>query len=173
MSRWIIILVALLIAALLATVWIAQRSSAPQIETVEGPPIDSPYWGDSDRWIDVDGVTARVRLEGPEGAPVLVMVHGFGFSLETWDDWAEALAADYRVIRMDLPGHALTGPDPQRRYSVPETVEFVASLLDQLAVEEATIIGNSLGGLVSWRLAASRPDLVGRLVLIAPGAIWP
>ena len=62
--------------------------------------VDSPYWSDdADRIVDVDGVSARVRVEGAEGAPVIVLVHGFSHSLESWDGWAQDLSADYRVVR--------------------------------------------------------------------------
>lgn len=112
---------------------------------------------------------ARVRIEGDASAPVIVLIHGFSFSLESWDGWAETLSQTHRVVRMDLPGHALTGPDPQARYSVDQTVDFVEGLLSELGIERAVLGGNSLGGLVAWKLAARRPDLVDRLVLVAPG----
>ncbi len=132
--------------------------------------VDSPYWSDdADRVVDVDGVSARVRVEGAEGAPVIVLVHGFSHSLESWDGWAQDLSADYRVVRMDLPGHGLTGPDPQARYSVPQTVDFLAGLMDALDIEQAHIGGNSLGGLVAWRYAADHPERVSSLVLVSPG----
>ncbi|WP_291841775.1 alpha/beta fold hydrolase [Maricaulis sp.] len=131
--------------------------------------IDSPWWREADRLVDVDGVQTRVRIEGPDEAPVLVLVHGFSHSLESWDAWAADLSADYRVVRMDLPGHGLTGRDPQARYSVPETVAFLDRLMSELAIERATLIGNSLGGLVTWRQAADHPEKVERLVLLAPG----
>ena len=129
----------------------------------------SPYWSEQDRWVEVDGVRARVRVDGPEDGPVLVLIHGFSFSLESWDGWAGALSDTYRIIRMDLTGHGLTGADPAGRYSVPETVAFVGALLDAMGIESASLGGNSLGGLIAWRLAAERPDLVEKLVLISPG----
>lgn len=138
-------------------------------DLAEGPGIDSPWWSEADRLVDVAGQPTRVRIEGPETAPVLILVHGFSHSLESWDAWAADLSADYRVVRMDLPGHGLTGPDPQARYSVPQTVEFVDGLMDALDIPDATLVGNSLGGLVSWRLAVAHPDRVNRLVLLAPG----
>ena len=131
--------------------------------------IDSPWWGEQDRLVDVDGVLTRVRIEGPDDAPVLVLVHGFSHSLESWDAWAADLSADYRVVRMDLPGHGLTGPDPQGRYSVPQTVDFLDRLMTTLGIDQATLVGNSLGGLVAWREALAQPDRVDRLVLLAPG----
>jgi pimeloyl-ACP methyl ester carboxylesterase len=165
MSRILIGILALVVLVL-AGLWLFTRSG-PSVVPVDET---SPYWLDADRRVDLEGRSVRVRIEGPETAPVLVMIHGFSFSLESWDAWAADLAADYRVVRMDLPAHGLTGPDPQRRYSIPETVDFTADLLDALEISDATIIGNSLGGLVAWRLAADRPDLATRLVLVAPGA---
>jgi pimeloyl-ACP methyl ester carboxylesterase len=164
MSRTLMGLLAVLLVAI-AAVWFFTRGGPDIVTAVE----DSPYWTSADRRVDLDGRAVRVRVEGPESAPVLVMIHGFSFSLESWDQWTSDLVTDYRVIRMDLPAHGLTGPDPQRRYSTTETVDFTADLLDALEIEDATIIGNSLGGLVAWRLAAERPDLASRLVLVAPG----
>ncbi|WP_417497413.1 alpha/beta fold hydrolase [Maricaulis sp.] len=171
MSRSVLALLALAALVVIgALVWMLTRPGAEEVPLDSEARLDSPYWSDADRLVDVDGVMARVRSEGPADAPVIVMVHGFSYSLESWDAWAADLSADYHVIRMDLPGHGLTGPDPQQRYSVPETVEFLGNLLDELDLEHVTLAGNSLGGLVSWRLAAERPELVDHLVLVAPGA---
>ena len=130
---------------------------------------ESPYFLAQDAVIDVDGVTARYRSEGPEDAQPIVMVHGFSSSLETWDALAADLSADYRVIRVDLPGHGLTGPDPQARYTNDDTVTFLENFIAATGLENPVLVGNSLGGLVSWRLAAKTPDAVSGLVLIAPG----
>ncbi len=97
------------------------------------------------------------------------MVHGFTSSLETWDALAADLAADFRTVRLDLPGHGLTGPDPQARYTNDDTVDVLGPFLTALNIENPVLIGSSLGGLVSWRLAAKSPDAVSKLVLIAPG----
>ncbi|WP_300544992.1 alpha/beta fold hydrolase [Maricaulis sp.] len=139
------------------------------VQDVPAAAVDSPYWADSDRIVEVDGVNARVRMEGPRNAPAVVMIHGFSHSLESWDDWAADLSSGYRVVRLDLPGHGLTGPDPQRRYSVDETVTFLGGVLDALDIRRASLVGNSLGGLVAWRYAAGHPDRVRALVLVAPG----
>ena len=57
-----------------------------------------------------------------------------------------------------------------KRYSVPQTVDFINGLLETLDVEHATLTGSSLGGLIAWRLASRYPARVDKLVLIAPGA---
>ena len=168
MMKWVFGILALLALVL---GWMLLRPEPP----VDSPPAseraipDSAYWTDADRWVDAAGMTFRVREEGPGNAPTIVMIHGFSYSLESFDAWAQALAETYHVVRFDLPGHALTGPDPMRRYSVEETVELTSALLDALGIDQAILVGNSLGGLVAWRLAAQEPERVEKLVLLAPG----
>ncbi len=123
----------------------------------------------ADRYVEAADQSWRVREDGPAGAPVLVLIHGFSHSLETWDAWAEDLSRDHRVIRFDLPGHGLTGARGDRAYSVAETVAQVSALLDQVAPERFILGGSSLGGLVSWRYAADNPERVSGLVLVSPG----
>lgn len=123
-----------------------------------------------DQYIAVAGATIRVRDEGPRDAPVLVMLHGFTFSLETWDGLVEALGSGYRVVRYDLLGHGLTGPDAQQRYAPKERAAFLGEVLNALDLQQPTLIGNSLGGLVAWRHLATAPDAANALVLVSPGA---
>jgi pimeloyl-ACP methyl ester carboxylesterase len=114
------------------------------------------------------GQRLRLRDTGPRAAPALILLHGFGSSLDTWEPWAKALSGKYRVIRLDLPGFGLTGPDPTGNYSDERTLAVLAALMDQLALPRATFIGNSLGGRFAWEFAAAYPDRVSRLVLISP-----
>ncbi len=132
--------------------------------------VEAQYVTSSDQFVEIDGARVRVRTEGPANAPVLVLIHGFTLSLETWDVWADALKSDYRVVRYDLLGHGLTGPDAQQRYSPEERSVFLEQVLDSLSIERAAIAGNSLGGTVAWRFAAASPDRVTRLILVDAGA---
>jgi pimeloyl-ACP methyl ester carboxylesterase len=116
----------------------------------------------------VDGLRLRLRDTGPRGSPALILLHGFGASLDTWEPWAQVLSARFRVIRFDLPGFGLTGPDPTGDYSDARTMRIIADLMDQLGVDRATLIGNSLGGRIAWTFAANYPSRVSRLVLISP-----
>ncbi|MEM1380499.1 MAG: alpha/beta hydrolase [Pseudomonadota bacterium] len=124
----------------------------------------------ADQFVEVDGLTVRVRDEGPRDAPVLIMLHGFTFSLESFDQLTEDLQADYRIIRYDLRGHGLTGPDPQKRYAPEQRAAHIGAVMDQLGIQRATLVGNSLGGLASWRFAADNPERLEKLILISPGA---
>ncbi|MEC9251187.1 MAG: alpha/beta fold hydrolase [Pseudomonadota bacterium] len=168
MMKWILAL-AVVLLAVVGWMLFKPEPAAELRPSSERPIPSSPYWSENDTWVDADGMTFRVREQGPDEGPVIVLIHGFSYSLESFDAWAEALATDYRVVRFDLPGHALTGPDPLQRYSVDQTVALTASLLDTLGHDAVVLVGNSLGGLVAWRLAAEQPELVSRLVLLAPG----
>lgn len=127
--------------------------------------LEARYAGD---YRTVDDVRLRLRDSGPRDAPAVILLHGFGASLDTWEPWAQALAARFRVIRFDLPGFGLTGADPTGDYRDARTMKIMIDLMDQLGVGRASLIGNSLGGRVAWNFAALHPDRVTRLVLVSP-----
>ena len=137
---------------------------------VSASALEAKYVASDDRFIDIDGARVRVREEGAADAPAVILVHGFNHSLETWDGWAAALKSDYRVIRYDLMGHGLTGPDPLERYSPAERAGVIGAVMGALGLGSAFIAGNSLGGLAAWRFAADNPARVDGLILISPGA---
>jgi len=118
--------------------------------------------------VDISGVRLHLRDEGPADAPAVVLLHGVGSSLHTFDGWAAGLSATHRVIRYDMPGAGLSGPDPDRVYSDAQGVAQLLAVLDHLGVARATIAGNSIGGRLAWRFAAAHPDRVGRVILISP-----
>ncbi|UGT42551.1 alpha/beta hydrolase [Nocardia yamanashiensis] len=111
-----------------------------------------------------DGLQIHYRRTGT-GPPILLL-HGSGSSLQSWDRVTSALSGAYDVITLDLPGFGLTGPRPDRDYRVQTYAKTVAMLLDTLGVGAVTVVGNSLGGNIGWNLALDHPDKVDRLVLI-------
>ncbi len=118
------------------------------------------------------GLPIHLRDEGPrdDSMPILLL-HGTGDSLHTWQGWADALVPTRRVIRYDLPGFGLTGPDPTHDYSMKRQVAVLMAVLDRLGVERAVIAGNSLGGGIAWQAALAHPERVSALVLVdASGA---
>jgi pimeloyl-ACP methyl ester carboxylesterase len=109
-----------------------------------------------------------VQDSGPREAPAILLLHGFGASLQAWDDWAPALEKNLRVLRIDIPGFGLSGPAVNQDYSDAADVARVIALLDQLGVQQVIMAGHSMGGRIAWNLAASHPERVSQLVLLAP-----
>jgi len=166
MKKALFFLLAIFALGFAASGFLVWRST----QGIEPAILEAKYTTAADRFVDVGGLRVRVREEGPADAPAIVMLHGFLVSLESFDAWSEALSSDYRVIRFDLAGHGLTGPDPEKRYSPVERAAFVGDVMDAIGVGRAVIAGNSLGGLAAWRFAAENPERVDALVLVAPGA---
>jgi pimeloyl-ACP methyl ester carboxylesterase len=119
------------------------------------------------RFIALQGMQVHLRDEGPRDDPLpIVLLHGTSASLHTWEGWAAALRGERRVIRVDLPGFALTGPHPKDDYSTAAYVGFVRALADRLELRRFVLAGNSLGGQIAWSTAAAMPDRVARLILV-------
>jgi pimeloyl-ACP methyl ester carboxylesterase len=122
-------------------------------------------------FIEVKGQLVHLRDEGPRGDPTpLLLLHGTGASLHTWDGWVAALKLKRRVIRIDLPGFGLTGPFggtyAADDYRGDTYARFVLDLMDALQLPRAAIGGNSLGGEVAWRAASLAPQRFAQLILV-------
>jgi pyruvate dehydrogenase E2 component (dihydrolipoamide acetyltransferase) len=108
----------------------------------------------------------RYFAAGPEDAPAVVLVHGFGGDLNNWMLVQQELADRFRTVALDLPGHggstkALPGPNPA------ELARAVAALMDALGIERAHLVGHSLGGAVA--VAAAGRAL--SLTLVSPAGL--
>jgi pimeloyl-ACP methyl ester carboxylesterase len=126
-------------------------------------------------FVDVKGQTVHVRDQGLKSDPLpIVLIHGTGASLHTWEGWVRALKGQRRVITLDLPGFGLTGPYsptftgnyPHDTYQGDAFAKFVLDTLDVMKVGRFVIGGNSLGGEVAWRTAYLAPERVGALILV-------
>jgi pimeloyl-ACP methyl ester carboxylesterase len=127
-----------------------------------------PRWATApSRFVEVNAQQVHVRDEGPRGDPLpVVLLHGTSASLHTWEGWARALRDQRRVIRFDLPGFGLTGPNRQNDYSIDAYVLFVRAMMNKLGVHRFVLAGNSLGGQIAWAAAAAMPDRVAGLILV-------
>jgi pimeloyl-ACP methyl ester carboxylesterase len=155
--KWVVLIA---VAVLLGAFWL-WTPDKPR------PDLETRYAAAPSQFVDVAGLRLHVRSSGPESAPAVIMLHGLGASLHTWEAWADRLA-DYRVIRFDMPGFGLTGPDPTNDYSDARAVAVITELMDRLGVTRASVIGHSLGGRIAWQFAAAHPDRVYKLVLVSP-----
>jgi len=127
------------------------------------------YGTPASQFIEIDGVRLHYRDTG--SGPAVVLVHASFASLVMWEPWARELEQHYRVIRLDLTSHGLTGADPTGDYSMDRTLELFARFLSTRGLDRFAIVGTSVGGTIGLRYAAAHPDRVTRLVLINPGAL--
>lgn len=130
--------------------------------------LEAEYLRDPGDMIEVGGTRLHVRDDGPRDAPVVILIHGLGSSLQTWEPWAQVLQDQFRVIRLDLPGAGLSPPDQTGDYTDARTMALLLALQDRLGVERASLVGNSIGGRIAWTYAATHPQRVDRIVLISP-----
>lgn len=119
------------------------------------------------RWVDLDGQTHVLEVAGPIDAPPVVAVHGLGGSHANWLAVAPDLARDHRFYAIDLAGHGHTRPD-HRSTDVPANQRLLHRFITDTIGEPVTLLGNSMGGLISLRQAAWHPDTVRDVVLMGP-----
>jgi pimeloyl-ACP methyl ester carboxylesterase len=120
------------------------------------------------RAVSLDGSVTYVRdtpATTADAEPALY-VHGLGGSSQNWTDLAGLLAHRLDGQALDLPGFGHS--EPGRRYTVPAFADRVVRLIEHAERGPVHLVGNSLGGAISVRVAALRPDLVRTLTLISP-----
>jgi pimeloyl-ACP methyl ester carboxylesterase len=165
MTRWLLRAVGLLLIATALGVSLSRAPDRPVQSLVARwapPPSD---------FIAVKGQLVHVRDEGPRSDPVpIVLLHGTGASLHTWEGWASVLRKTRRVVSLDLPAFGLTGPFAGQYdaddYRGDTYARFVLDVMDALKVQRAVIGGNSLGGEVAWRAVTLAPQRFERLILV-------
>ena len=114
------------------------------------------------------GWPVRYQVAG-EGEPV-VFVHGLSGSTLWWARNVLAVAQRHRIYLVDLPGFG-TMRRLRRRFVLAEAASWLSGWMEAVSLERAHLVGHSMGGYVSIRLAASRPELVSRLMLVAPAGV--
>ena len=138
-------------------------------------PADPPEWftkalatAPQERRVDVDGTTISYLAWGDPGPRGLVLVHGGGAHAHWWDHIAPLLALDRRVLALDLSGHGDSGRRDTYTLDAWAT-EVLAVAADAGLTEPPTVIGHSMGGLVTLRLASLfGARLAGAVVIDSP-----
>ena len=124
------------------------------------------YADGASRFADIDGMKVHYRDEGQ--GPTVVLIHGLNCSLQSWDGWVERLRKNYRLVRLDLPGHGLTGPSPTARYDYAVMSHVIDRLTQTLGVEKFAVAGSSMGGAIALDFTDRHPEKVEKLILIDP-----
>lgn len=114
--------------------------------------------------INADGCRLRVEVEGPAGAPALVFSNSLGANLHMWDQQAQALSQDFRIVRYDQRGHGKSEA-PKGPYTVDRLGKDVIAILDHLAIRRAHFCGLSMGGMTGMWLGRFAGERLHKLVL--------
>ncbi len=120
--------------------------------------------------VEADGWTVRALSMGEGDATPVLMIHGFGGDLLSWQFNQAALATDRRVVAIDLPGHGGSSKvvsDP----SAAGLAGMVASAMRALDLTKAHVVGQSLGGAIALALAKRHPELVASVTLVCPAGL--
>lgn len=171
MVRWIVggllALVGLAALLLVGAYFVLNRPDIPYAA------LESTYAGPASRYADLPGgVRMHYRDQGNPDGPVLILVHGYGSSLHTWEPWVERLGDDYRIISLDLPGHGLTRAPAGYDASMDAFVAEVRALANELQLGSFAIAGSSMGGNVAWEYALAHPEQIQSLILVGASG-WP
>jgi len=158
-SKAFVIIASLLLVWILANVALYE----PDIPINE---LKEKYTTEQSKFVKIDGMQVHYRIEG-QGEP-LVLIHGTGAMLQTWDDWTNILKPHFKIIRMDIPAFGLTGPRADGVYSDSMYVDFIEQFVRKMGVDSFSLGGNSLGGLIAWKYAVAHPQKVKKLILVDP-----
>jgi pimeloyl-ACP methyl ester carboxylesterase len=142
-------------------------SEPTPIAAREGMPAGAP---DAAQILTVGGVRIRYRTVG-SGKPLLLL-HGWGTSLDTFSGMTDDLAKQFSVTAFDFPGHGGSGMPPAA-WAVDDFVELTLGVMAALGVSRTSVLGHSFGGRVAIKLAAAHPEVVDRLVLVDSAGVPP
>src|SRR4051812_6235099 len=128
-------------------------------------------------FVEIRGLATHIAVDGPPGAPAILLLHSLGTNLHVWDAQVDRLAHGLRVVRFDLRGHGLT-----ELSTAPYTIEDLAAdalaVLDAAGIAIAHVGGVSIGGMIAQAIAARAPARVASLILcdtalaLPPPEMW-
>jgi pimeloyl-ACP methyl ester carboxylesterase len=125
------------------------------------------FHADYSRFIEVDGVRVHYQEVGDPNAPPMFLIHGFAASNLVWSKvFLELAATGFRVIAPDLPGYGYSGKPRHLDYTINSQAKMVFSLVSQLGINRAVLVGSSYGAAIAATMALDHPALVEKLVLV-------
>jgi pimeloyl-ACP methyl ester carboxylesterase len=144
------------------------RGCSPEPPAPGDRPGAAVAFGRVDRQLDIQGISTRCRTVG--SGPQVLVLHGWGASIEAVSSIVSALEPRCTVHAVDLPGFGRSGMPP-RPWGVEDYSEWTRALLDGLGLGRVSIVGHSHGGRTAIHLAARHPERVDKLVLVDAAGI--
>lgn len=135
----------------------------PLAEDPEWQELHQPLHGREHRVSAPDGTRLRVLAAGPEGAPTIVLSHGYGMALRFWHHQIRSLSDEFRVVAYDQRGHAGSEPAASGEYSTEALADDLEAVLDAVLDDgqQAFVAGHSMGGMTIMSYAQRHPAGVG------------
>ena len=122
--------------------------------------------------IEINDIDVAYYDSGLKEKPALILIHGFSADRKIWLRFAKYFKQTHRVIIPDLLGHGDTPYSPNHSYSSLDQANLVNSLIEKLDLEKVSLVGNSMGGMISMILAIENKDKVARAVLLDPAGAY-
>jgi pimeloyl-ACP methyl ester carboxylesterase len=132
-----------------------------------GHPAGAEAWSpepppeESRRLVRPDGSELHVTLCGPEGAPALILTHGWGANGSEWNDLKRRLAGRFRIVAWDLPGLGQSKRPDSRDYSLENLARHLHAVLDLVPGRPAVLVGHSIGGMITLTFCRLFPEALG------------
>jgi pimeloyl-ACP methyl ester carboxylesterase len=140
------------------------RSAEADLFSSVGVEVDESF-------LELANTGVRVRLLSHGNGPPLVLLHGVSLTAAAWAPLFTALSG-WRVLAVDLPGHGLSDPDDFRRGQVRHRAgELIDDIYDALGLDEAPVVGHSLGGMLALWHTATGSERISRLVAVGEPAV--
>ncbi len=114
---------------------------------------------------DSDAGSLHYQVHGPAEAPAIVFTHGGGLNSGMWDAQVAAVEDHYRAVTWDMPGHGRSAPLTEP-LDVPQVADSLIGILDEIGIDSAALVGQSLGVYVNQHAAIRHPQRVSALASI-------
>ena len=118
-------------------------------------------------YISVNGLQLHYVISGPEGAPLMLMLHGF---IEFWYSWRfqiKEFSKQYRVVALDLPGHGYSEKATDTiHYNIHRLTNTIITFVNAIGYDKCVLVGQSLGAVICWNVVRTRPDLFSHLIIM-------
>ncbi|WP_395503442.1 alpha/beta fold hydrolase [Ectopseudomonas mendocina] len=161
----LLLLLLLLLSGMAATLYFFPATQLASLRLIE-----QYRAGLSHEQLAVHNLNIHYYQGGPASGETLVLLHGFAADKDNWLRFSRHLTKDYRVIALDLPGFG-DSDLPPGSYDVGTQAERLANILDAMGIQQAHVLGNSMGGQIAALYAARYPDRVRSLALFANAGI--
>ncbi len=161
--RWKLVLTAGLVLVL------AVLSVEFQLWNPRRAAVESAYVAPDSKFMVLDGL--RLHYKDTGQGPAVLLWHGNFGSLDFYDGWVAQLSDRYRLIRFDINGSGLSGPDAKVDFTIERNLSIARLLLDQLGVDRYFVVGTSSAAPMAYRDAAERPERVLGLMLANAGGL--